>query len=112
MLFDTNIFIYHLNNQLSEAGTDLLRQGISGLGAYSVISRIELLGFKQSTDADIQARRLLSRMIELPLTSEIAERTIAIRKRLKIKVALACVACLIINESRLNCFNNKAYRRL
>ncbi|WZI66445.1 MAG: hypothetical protein HEQ35_01155 [Gloeotrichia echinulata IR180] len=27
-------------------------------------------------------------------------------------MALACVACLIINESRLNCFNNKAYRRL
>ncbi|WYL92425.1 MAG: hypothetical protein HEQ35_07075 [Gloeotrichia echinulata IR180] len=27
-------------------------------------------------------------------------------------VALACIACLIINESRLNCFNNKAYRRL
>ncbi|XHR85392.1 MAG: hypothetical protein ACFKPT_14440 [Gloeotrichia echinulata GP01] len=26
--------------------------------------------------------------------------------------ALACIACLIINESRLNCFNNKAYRRL
>ncbi|MCM0592333.1 MAG: Uma2 family endonuclease [Gloeotrichia echinulata DVL01] len=30
----------------------------------------------------------------------------------KEKMALACVACLIINESRLNCFNNKAYRRL
>ncbi|WYL93768.1 MAG: hypothetical protein HEQ35_07695 [Gloeotrichia echinulata IR180] len=27
-------------------------------------------------------------------------------------LALACIACLIINKSRLNCFNNKAYRRL
>ena len=27
-------------------------------------------------------------------------------------MALAYIACLIINESRLNCFNNKAYRRL
>jgi predicted nucleic acid-binding protein len=99
LLFDTNIFIYHLNNQLSEAGTDLLRQGISGLGAYSVISRIELLGFKQSTDADIQARRLLSRMIELPLTSEIAERTIAIRKRLKIKVPDAIIAATALEYS-------------
>ena len=34
-----------------------------------------------------------------------------IEKRLE-TLALACIACLIINESRLNCFNNKAYRRL
>lgn len=99
LLFDTNIFIYHLNNQLSEAGTNLLRQGISGQGAYSVISRIEVLGFKQSTDADTQARRLLSRLIELPLTSEIAERTIALRKRFRIKVPDAIIAATALEYS-------------
>jgi predicted nucleic acid-binding protein len=48
LLFDTNIFIYHFNNQLPEPGTALLQEGITGEGAYSVITRIEVLGYKQS----------------------------------------------------------------
>jgi len=64
LLFDTNILIAYLNDQLPESETALLRQGLAGQGAYSVISRIEVLGFEQSTDADAQARRLLSRLIE------------------------------------------------
>ena len=38
LLFDTNILIYHFNNQLTELGTALLREGIAGEGIYSVIS--------------------------------------------------------------------------
>ncbi len=60
LLFDTNILIYHLNGRLNETGTALLRQGLSGQGAYSIISRIEVLGFDQSEAADIQAKRILS----------------------------------------------------
>ncbi|MBE9107923.1 type II toxin-antitoxin system VapC family toxin [Nodosilinea sp. LEGE 07298] len=99
LLFDTNIFIYHFNNQLPESGTALLREGIAGEGAYSVITRIEVLGYKQSEAAENQAKQLLSQLVELPLSSEIAERTIAIRKSLKIKVPDAIIAATALEYS-------------
>lgn len=99
LLFDTNIFIYHFNNQLPESGTALLREGIAGEGAYSVITRIEVLGYKQSQAAENQAKQLLSQLVELPLSSEIAERTIAIRKGLKIKVPDAIIAATALGYS-------------
>ena len=55
LLFDTNILIYHLNGQLNETGTTLLKQGLLGQGSYSVIARIEVLGFDQPEAAEIQA---------------------------------------------------------
>ncbi len=99
LLFDTNILIYHLNGRLNEPGTDLLRQGLLGEGAYSVISRIEALGFEQSKAADTHAKRVLSRLIELPLTSEIAERTIILRKHFRIKVPDAIIAATALEYS-------------
>lgn len=78
LLFDTNIFIYHFNNQLTEPGTALLREGMAGEGTYSVITRIEVLGYKQSALAESRAKQLLNKLVELPLTSEIAEHTIVI----------------------------------
>ena len=99
LLFDTNIFIYHFNNQLTESGTDLLRQGIAEEGAYSVITRIEVLGYKQSGLAESQAKQLLNQLVELSLTSAIADRTIAIRKGLRIKVPDAIIAATALEYS-------------
>ncbi len=99
LLFDTNIFICHFNNQLTESGTALLREGIAGNGAYSVITRIEVLGYKQPESAESQAKQLLSKLVELPLTSEIAERTISIRKSLRIKVPDAIIAATALEYS-------------
>lgn len=84
-LFDSNILIYHLNGQLSQRGTDLLAIGLAGEGTYSIISKIELLGFKQTALQEEQARLLLSSLLELELTSTIAEQTIQIRKSRKMK---------------------------
>jgi len=99
LIFDTNIFIYHLNNQLSESGENLLRMGLMGQGAYSVISRIEVLGFQQSNLEEARAKQLLSRLVELPLTLEIAERTIQLRKHFKIKVPDAIIAATALEYS-------------
>lgn len=99
LLFDTNILIYHLSGHLSEYGTTLLREGFLGKGCYSVISRIELLGFEQSEVAESQAKRVLAGLAELSLTSEIAERTISIRKHLKIKIPDAIIAATALEHS-------------
>ncbi|MBD2233839.1 type II toxin-antitoxin system VapC family toxin [Phormidium tenue] len=99
LIFDTNIFIYHFNNQLNESGENLLRTGLMGQGAYSVISRIEVLGFQQSKLEEARAKQLLSRLVELPLTSEVAERTIQLRKHFKIKVPNAIIAATALEYS-------------
>ncbi len=98
-LFDSNILIYHLNGQLNQRGTDLLSEGLSGAGAYSIISKIELLGFNQSESDDRQARLFLSSLQELELTSAIAEQTIQIRKARKLKLPDAVIsATAIVNN--------------
>ncbi|PSN10115.1 DNA-binding protein [filamentous cyanobacterium CCT1] len=76
-----------------------MREGIAGQGAYSVITRIEVLGYKQSEPAENQAKQLLGQLVELPLSSAIAERTIAIRKGLKIKVPDAIIAATALEYS-------------
>jgi predicted nucleic acid-binding protein len=95
-LFDSNILIYHLNGKLNQRGTDLLSEGLTGIGAYSIISKIELLGFNQSESDDRQARLLLSYLRELELTSTIAEQTIQIRKTRKLKLPDAVIAATAI----------------
>jgi predicted nucleic acid-binding protein len=98
-LFDSNIFIYHLNGQLNDRATQLLGDGISGDGAYSIISKIELLGFNQSYEQEVQARYLLSRLQEIELSSAIAEETIQLRQSRKIKLPDAVIAAsaLVLN---------------
>lgn len=91
-LFDSNILIYHLNGVLNEKGTEILEEGLVGEGTYSIISKIELLGFYQSQFAETKARELLNYLIEIPLDSEIAEQTIEIRKAHKIKLPDAIIA--------------------
>jgi hypothetical protein len=99
LLFDTNIFIYHFNNQFTESGTALLREGMAGKGTYSVITRIEVLGYKQSELDESNAKQLLNKLVELPLTAEVAERTIAIRKDFRIKVPDAIIAATALKYS-------------
>jgi len=64
-----------------------------------VITRIEVLGYEQPESAESRAKQLLNKLIELPLTAEIAERTIAIRKSLRIKVPDAIIAATALECS-------------
>jgi predicted nucleic acid-binding protein len=95
-LFDSNILIYHLNGKLNQRGSDLIAEGLTGIGSYSVITKIELLGFNQTTTEENQARLLLSRLQEFPLTTKIAEETIRIRKSHRIKLPDAVIAATAI----------------
>lgn len=91
-LFDSNILIYHLRGSLNQHGSDLILEGLNGEGAYSIISKIELLGFNQTSAEEQQARLFLSGLQELELTSNIAEQTIQLRKSYKIKLPDAAIA--------------------
>ena len=91
-LFDSNILIYHLKGSLNQRGSDLILEGLTGEGAYSVISKIELLGFNQTPTEEKQARLFLSGLENLELTANIVEQTIQLRKKQKIKLPDAAIA--------------------
>jgi predicted nucleic acid-binding protein len=95
-LFDSNILIYHLNGQINQRGGALITEGLAGTGAYSIISKIEILGFNQTAAEESQARLLLSRLQEFPLTNEIVEQTIQIRKARRLKLPDAAIAATAI----------------
>lgn len=112
-LFDSNILIYHLNGVLNEKGTEILEEGLIGEGAYSIISKIELLGFQQSQFSETKARELLNYLIEIPLNSEIAEQTIQIRKAHKIKLPDAIIAATaLISRIKLVTRNSSDFSKI
>lgn len=112
-LFDSNILIYHLRGSLNQRGSDLILEGLSGKGAYSIISKIELLGFNQTPAEEQQARLFLSGLQELELTSDIAEQTIQLRKNYKIKLPDAAIAATaLIHQLTLITRNTSDFIRI
>ena len=60
---------------------------------YSVIARIELLSFPSITSQDINViENFLSRLHYIPLSSEIENKTILIRRQYKLKLPDAIIA--------------------
>jgi predicted nucleic acid-binding protein len=91
-LFDSNVFIYHLNGSLPPAGVRLLREGLLAGGGFSVISRIEVLGFPQPAESAASAKRLFAALTEYQLTADVVERTVHLRRQHKIKIPDAVIA--------------------
>jgi predicted nucleic acid-binding protein len=72
-----------------------------------------VLGFQQPTAVEIQARQLFSNLTEIPLTSEIAEQTIALRKLYKIKLPDAIIAATaMIQALQLITRNSSDFARI
>jgi predicted nucleic acid-binding protein len=60
---------------------------------YSAITRIEVLGFPNlSQQEEAAARRLLNEFEEVPISNAVIERTIQIRKAVRIKIPAALIA--------------------
>jgi len=91
-LFDSNVFIYHLNGALGVYGQSLLKQGLVEGGAFSVISRIEVLGFPQAPAELEKARWLFAKLNQIELNEEIVAQTIALRQLKKIKIPDGLIA--------------------
>ncbi len=86
---------------------------IDPLQMYGVVEAL------QRRTGELEAEKIqLLKNRNIQLEQQVQQRTASLqltmhREKLVAGIsALACIACLIINESRLNCFNNKAYRRL
>lgn len=91
-LFDSNVFIYHFNGALGAYGQSLLKQGLVKGGAFSVISRIEVLGFSQPPEELEKASRLFAGLNQIELNADIVAQTIILRQLRKIKIPDALIA--------------------
>lgn len=91
-LFDSNVFIFQLNGSLGASGQALLRNGLLQGGAYSVISRIEVLGYPQSADELAAAERLFGGLTPIAVDDAVIERAIGLRRSRKIRIPDAIIA--------------------
>ncbi len=97
-LVDTNILIYYLAgafNQSEKPAVDSILQESFNI---SIITRIELLGWKGHTpEGIIQARRLLDCARCLPLTETLAEKVIELRTMATINLPDAVIAASAVS---------------
>jgi len=98
-VFDSNILIYQLSATLSAQGEELLRTGLLYGGAYSVISRIEIMGYPQSPEELAKADQLLRGLREIPLNDTVTGLAINIRQYRKVKIPDAIVAATAVHLS-------------
>lgn len=97
LVFDSNVFIYQLNGALNSYGQSLLKQGFIEGGAYSVITKIEVLGFAQPPNELEKANQLFGVLNQVELNAQIVARTIALRQSRKIKIPDAIIAATALS---------------
>ena len=92
-LIDTNISIYLLDGNLPDAAIDFLSQIIDSEYLISIISKMELLGFDfSSSTKNAITEAFVNEATLIHLTDEVVEKTIALRKTVKIKLPDAIIA--------------------
>ena len=108
---DSNTLIYFLHGTLPEPGMRLVASGMFGQAAYSVISRIEILGFSQTDEMRNAAVNLLSCFTETGLTDPVVDQAIDLRSRRKIKVPDAIIAAsALVHQMPLVTHNTQDFR--
>ena len=92
-VIDTNIFIYHLAGVFTDQAEVTLADALESGSYISIITRIELLGWrKHSPDSLKAAETLLQSVTEIPLYEEIIQLCISFRKNYPIKLPDAIIA--------------------
>ena len=105
-VLDTNLIIYIAKGRIGRkafAGQEL---------AYSVITRIEALGFPELTLYELRnLESMFNNAIELPMTDEVVELAIAIRQTGRIKLGDAIIAATALeNDQVLWTTNTKDFK--
>lgn len=97
-VIDTNILIYHLNDVLNEQAEQLLETALTHHSYISVITRIEVLGWKSHTPDSLKnAQDLLACLDECPLNEKVVEKCITLRQTLSIKLPDAIIAATALH---------------
>jgi len=100
-ILDTNILVHLFAGSLKESLPDKVF-------GYSVITEIELFSYPYLSKKDEQQLyKLLLRLYEIPLTEEIKQQTIQLRKQHKIKIPDAIISATAIVKNTILLTNDK-----
>ena len=91
-LIDTNAVIDYLGKKLPPSGMSFLHTVVDQIPNLSIISKIEVLGYKLPADSYEVLRGFINDSHVLMLSDDIAERSIELRKQQKIKLPDAIIA--------------------
>lgn len=98
-LLDTNILIYYWKGDIPEEERDHVEEILKHSFIISIITKIELLGWKKHTsDGFAKAKEFLERAEILPIDDDLAELTIAIKRDNNIKLADALIAATALSN--------------
>ncbi|MCB9304111.1 MAG: type II toxin-antitoxin system VapC family toxin [Lewinellaceae bacterium] len=97
-LIDSNAVIDYLMGKLPPSGTAFLDEIINDVPNVSVITQIEVLGFKSSSAAEKLLSGFFNDAFILGLTDEVVEKTIELRKIHKIKLPDAIIAATALTH--------------
>ena len=91
-LIDSNTVIDYLSGKLPHNGMLFLDQLINNIPNISVITKIEVLGYKTAIEASLLLNSFVDDSAVYDLSDEIVKKTIEIRKEHKIKIPDAIIA--------------------
>ena len=92
-LLDTNILIYYWNGDIPEAERDRIEAILKHSFIVSIITKIELLGWRKHTPEGFKkAREFLEQAEILPIDDNLAELTIELKRDNNIKLADGLIA--------------------
>ncbi len=93
---DSNAVIDYLRSSLPATGMVFMNGVVNDIPKVSIVSKIEVLGFNTVPAAYKLLTDFFNDSLVLPLSDEVAETTIDLRKKFKIKLPDAIVAATAI----------------
>jgi predicted nucleic acid-binding protein len=98
-LLDTNVLIYYWKGDIPKGEMNRLEEILMHSFIISIITKIELLGWKKHTREGYElARDFLDRAEILPIDDELAEFTIELKRNNNIKLADALIAATALSN--------------
>ncbi len=99
-LIDTNVLIHALSGNAQAPILSRMDDAIADQARYSVVTRMELLGWNGHTaDSRRETEALLVQLMEIPLTPAIVALVIDIRSTITIKLPDAIIAASALAEN-------------
>lgn len=105
-LIDTNVLSDFMNNSFSEKGMDFLSNLIDNEPEISLITRIELLCWKTNFESEFWIKEFILNSKIIPLSEEIIQNCIKIRRSKRIKLPDAIIASTALTFSYTILTNN------
>ncbi|CAN5813542.1 hypothetical protein BH24BAC1_BH24BAC1_09080 [soil metagenome] len=112
-LIDTNAVIDYLGGKLPPERMTFMNDVVNAVPNVSVITKIEVLGYNTEPEAYQLLTDFMQASVVLNLNEAIVNRTIALRKEYKIKIADSIIAATaLVNELVLISRNTADFKKI